>query len=141
MNFKVGSKGKLDGELRKRVPLIGKVNAHGVGQMMKTVGGGGVSADTSRAIGERNGGANGARDASGAVSSVWAREDGEDLLRAEASLRQERVTSGTMKAKTQHCGARSIVDPRSGGCGVKTASPRGESNETRKRGSKVLRQG
>ena len=89
MNFKVGSKGKLDGELRKRVPLIGKVNAHGVGQMMKMVGGGGVSADTSRAIGERNGGANGARDAYGAASSVRAREDGEDLLRAEESLRQE----------------------------------------------------
>ena len=85
MDFKVGSKGEPDGEVGKRVSLIGKVNAHGIGQMMKTVGGGGVSADTSRAIGERNGGTNGAQDASGAASSVRAHEDGEDLLRAEAS--------------------------------------------------------
>ena len=121
MDFQVSSKRGLDGESEKRVSLIGKVNARGVGEMMETVGGGGASVDTSRAIGARDGGANGARGEYGAAGSARVREDGEDLLRAEASLRQERVTSGTMKAKTQHCGARSIVDPRSGGCGIKTA--------------------
>ena len=85
MDFKVGSKGELDGELGKRVSLIGKVNARGVGEMMETVGGGGASVDTSRAIGARDGGANGARGEYGAAGSARVREDGEDLLRAEAS--------------------------------------------------------
>ena len=85
MDFKVGSKGELDGELGKRVSLIGKVNARGVGEMMETVGGGGASVDTSRAVGARDGGANGARGKYGAAGSARVREDGEDLLRAEAS--------------------------------------------------------
>ena len=49
MDFKVGSKGELDGEFGKRVSWIGKVKARGVGEMMETVGGGGASVDTSRA--------------------------------------------------------------------------------------------
>ena len=44
IDFKVGSKGELDGELGKRVSVIGKVNARGVGEMMDTGGGGGTSA-------------------------------------------------------------------------------------------------
>lgn len=49
MDFKVGSKGELDGEDGKRVSVIGKVNARGVGEMMDTVGGGGgASVETSR---------------------------------------------------------------------------------------------
>ena len=65
--------------------MIGKVKARGVGEMMDTVGGGGASVDTSRAIGARDGGANGARGEYGAAGSARVREDGEDLLRAEAS--------------------------------------------------------
>ena len=60
MDFKVGSKGELDGEVGKRVSVIGKVNARGVGEMMETVGGGGASVDTSRAA---RGRADGADDA------------------------------------------------------------------------------
>ena len=48
-DFRSGSKGELDGEVGKRVSLIGKVKARGVGEMMDTVGGGGASVDTSRA--------------------------------------------------------------------------------------------
>ena len=52
MDFRVGSKGELDGECGKRVSLIGKVNARGVGEIIATVGGGGCGASvaTSRAV-------------------------------------------------------------------------------------------
>ena len=85
MDFQVSWKGGLDSELGKQVSLIGKENARGVGEIMETVEGGGASVDTSRAIGARNGGANGARGEYGAAGSARVREDGEDLLRAEAS--------------------------------------------------------
>ena len=53
MDFKVGSKGELDGEVGKRVSLIGKVKARGVGERMATVGvsGSSVVVITSSAVG------------------------------------------------------------------------------------------
>ena len=57
----MGSKGELDGELGKRVSVIGKVNARGVGEMMDTVGGGGTSVETSRSVGAREAAERGAR--------------------------------------------------------------------------------
>lgn len=61
IDFKVGSKGELDGELGKRVSVIGKVNARGVGEMMDTVGGGGTSVETSRSVSAREAAERGAR--------------------------------------------------------------------------------
>ena len=103
MDFKVGSKGELDGEIGKRVSWIGKVNARGVGEMMETVGGSGASVDTSRAArgrrrddggggggsgsgnreGTANGGAKGRCEC--AAGDEAGREEQRDLLRAEAS--------------------------------------------------------
>ena len=95
MDFKVGSKGELDGEFGKRVSLIGKVNARGVGEMMETMGGSGASVDTSRAAwrrGRAGGGAKrrGAGSARCCVGTVRGGAGGggggrRDLLRAEAS--------------------------------------------------------
>ena len=105
MDFKVGSKGELDGELGKRVSLIGKVNARGVGEMMDTVGGSGASVETSRAARGRTrggggggcgkraicvgcGGGEGSRAGARGECAAWDRgtEGGRrDLLRAEAS--------------------------------------------------------
>ena len=102
MDFKVGSKGEPDGEVGKRVSLIGKVNARGVGEMMATVGGSGASVATSRtARGGRDGdeggcgargncGGCGGRGGGGArrkcAAADWTRTVGRrDLLRAEAS--------------------------------------------------------
>ena len=81
MDFKVGSKGEPDGEVGKRVSLIGKVNARGVGEMMETAGGGGASVDTSRAARDAEMGARGEYTAAGCAR----RRAREDLLRAEAS--------------------------------------------------------
>ena len=81
MDFKVGSKGELDGEVGKRVSLIGKVKARGVGEMMDTVGGGGASVDTSRAARGADARARGEYGAAGAGAGM----EREDLLRAEAS--------------------------------------------------------
>ena len=60
-DFRSGSKGELDGELGKRVSVIGKVNARGVGEMMDTVGGGGTSVETSRSASAREAAERGAR--------------------------------------------------------------------------------
>ena len=49
MDFKVGSKGEADGEEGKRVSVIGKVKARGVGEKMATVGVSGSSVVTSSA--------------------------------------------------------------------------------------------
>ncbi len=85
IDFKVGSKGELDGEWGKRVSVIGKVNARGVGEMMDTVGGGGTSVETSRSAGARDAAEKGARCEQDVGGGARGREDGEDLLRAEAS--------------------------------------------------------
>ncbi len=84
MDFKVGSKGELDGEVGKRVSLIGKVKARGVGEMMDTIGGGGASVDTSRAA---RGKSESGREARGECAAADGRAgmSREDLLRAEAS--------------------------------------------------------
>ncbi len=84
IDFKVGSKGELDGEFGKRVSWIGKVKARGVGEMMDTVGGGGASVDTSRAA-RRRAGARGRFVELGAAGSANGEENRGDLLRAEAS--------------------------------------------------------
>lgn len=106
MDFRIGSKGELDGEVGKRVSLIGKVNARGVGEMMATVGGSGASVDTSRAArGGRDGAGSGCGSARGdcgtcggggeigggearrkCAAADWTRTvERRDLLRAEAS--------------------------------------------------------
>ena len=85
MDFNVGSKGELDGELGKRVSVIGKVNARGVGEMMATVGGGGTSVETSRSAGARDAAETNARGEHDVAGSARGREEREDLLRAETS--------------------------------------------------------
>ena len=71
MDFKVGSKGELDGEVGKRVSLIGKVKARGVGEMMDMVGGGGTSVETSRCVGAREAAERGARCEHVVANSTW----------------------------------------------------------------------